>query len=246
MAHHPTARSSTSGGSSRAPAPGGGPRGAGSRPPPPPPAAARARAAPPLAPRGLSDARRAELDRFTETHPHVDELARWRAAVELDGPPPPGRPLGDGDPSAVLRHRYGQWAMETQLGDLRERLARRGQALYLDLPLGVHGEGFDVWRSPELFASDISVGAPPDGFFTAGQNWGFPPVLPDASRADGHAYLRGALAHQLRHAGMVRIDHVMALHGLWWVPAGADATTMWCSVSRTEAEAATRRVTAVR
>lgn len=184
----------------------------------------RSRAALSLAARRLSDARRAELDRFTECHPHVDELARWRAAVELDGPPPPGRPLGDGEPSAVLRHRYGQWAMETQLGELRERLDRRGQALYLDLPLGVHGEGFDVWRSPELFASEVSVGAPPDGFFTAGQNWGFPPVLPDASRADGHAYLRGALAHQLRHAGMVRIDHVMALHRLWWVPAGADAT----------------------
>ena len=133
---------------------------------------------------------------------------------------PLGRPLPDCDPAVVLRHRYGQWAMETQLGALRERLDRRGQALYLDLPLGVHGDGFDVWREPALFASAVSVGAPPDDFFTGGQDWGFPPVLPSASRADGHRYLRSALAHQFRHAGVLRIDHVMGLHRLWWVPDG--------------------------
>lgn len=186
--------------------------------------AARSRAALAAAVGRLSDSRRAELDRFTEARPHVDELARWRAAVDAGGPVPRGRPQPDGDPADVLRHRYGQWAMEAQLGALRERLDRRGQALYLDLPLGVHGQGFDVWRAPALFASDVSVGAPPDGFFTGGQDWGFPPVLPDGSRAEGHGYLRAALAHQLRFAGVVRIDHVMSLHRLWWVPAGAAAT----------------------
>ena len=173
---------------------------------------------------GLGDARRAELDAFTAAHPHVDELARWRAEVDQHGPPPPGRPLTATDADAVLRHRYAQWAMETQLADLSGRLSRRGQSLFLDLPLGVHGAGFDVWRSPELFADGVSVGAPPDDFFTGGQDWGFPPLLPEASRADGHAYLRASLAHQLRHAGVVRYDHVMALRRLWWVPDGAPAT----------------------
>lgn len=175
---------------------------------------------------GLGDARRGELDAFTAAHPHVDELAAWQAEVDRAGAPSPGDPLrhADHDPDTVLRHRYAQWAMEAQLAELAGRLGGRGQSLYLDLPLGVHGAGFDVWRSPGLFAGGVSVGAPPDEFFTGGQDWGFPPLLPEASRADGHAYLRASLAHQLRHAGVVRFDHVMALHRLWWVPAGAPAT----------------------
>ena len=176
---------------------------------------------------GLSDRRRAELDAFTAERPHVDELARWRAEVEQHGPPAPGVPLtvDPADPAdAVLRHRYAQWAMETQLDALQRRLADRGQALYLDLPLGVHGDGFDVWRAPDLFARSIEVGAPPDEFNPAGQGWGFPPMLPEVSRLDGHAYLRAGLAHQLRHAGVVRIDHVMALHRLWWIPGGGAAS----------------------
>ena len=171
----------------------------------------------------LSDRRRAELDAFCAERPVVDELACWWAEVEANGPPAPGRPLTADDPAAVLRHRFAQWAMETQLGDLQSDLARRGQALYLDLPLGVHGDGFDVWRSPELFGRTVEVGAPPDEFNPAGQGWGFPPMLPATSRADGHAYLRAGLAHQLRHAGVVRVDHVMALHRLWWIPGGGSA-----------------------
>ena len=175
---------------------------------------------------GLSDRRRGELDAFTAGRPHVDELACWRAEVEQHGPPLPGVPLtvDPADPAdAVLRHRYAQWAMETQLDDLQTRLAAHGQALYLDLPLGVHGDGFDVWRTPDLFARSVEVGAPPDEFNPAGQGWGFPPMLPEASRLEGHAYLRAGLAHQLRHAGVVRIDHVMALHRLWWIPGGGAA-----------------------
>lgn len=172
----------------------------------------------------LSATRRAELDAFTAVRPLVDELARWRSEVEQHGPPAPGQPLTAEAPDAVLRHRYAQWAMETQLAGLADRLDRRGQSLYLDLPLGVHPSGFDVWRAPELFAAAVSVGAPPDDFFTGGQDWGFPPLLTPASQADGHGYLRAALAHQLRHAGVVRFDHVMALHRLWWIPNGAPAT----------------------
>jgi len=172
----------------------------------------------------LSPARRAELDRFIEARPDLDELARWRAAVDAGGPIPLGRALPETDPAHVLAHQYGQWAMATQMGALQDRLDRRGVALNLDLPLGVHGQGFDVWRAPALFASGANVGAPPDDFFTGGQDWGFPPLLPTASRADGHRYLRSTLAHQFRHAGVVRVDHVMGLHRLWWVPAGAAAT----------------------
>ena len=184
---------------------------------------ARVRAALPTLAGRLSDRRRAELDAFAAARPVVGELAAWRAEVEAHGPPAPGQPLTADDPEAVLRHRYAQWAMEAQLAELRAHLAGRGQSLYLDLPLGVHGDGFDVWRAPALFARTAEVGAPPDEFNPAGQGWGFPPLLPAAGRADGHAYLRAGLAHQLRHAGVVRIDHVMALHRLWWIPGGGSA-----------------------
>jgi 4-alpha-glucanotransferase len=96
--------------------------------------------------------------------------------------------------------------------------------LYLDMPLGAHGDGYDVWRYRELFALGASGGAPPDPVFTQGQDWGFAPVHPQRSRERGHAYLRAYLRHHLRHAGMLRIDHVMGLHRLYWVPRGQPAS----------------------
>jgi 4-alpha-glucanotransferase len=68
-----------------------------------------------------------------------------------------------------------------------------------------------------------SAGAPPDGFFTKGQNWGFPPVNPNTQRNDQYAYLRRVLRTQLQYAGMLRIDHVMSLHRLFFVPSGYEA-----------------------
>src|SRR5690606_27044500 len=109
------------------------------------------------------------------------------------------------------------------LGELSAGLRARGQRLYLDLPLGVHPAGYDVWSRRELFAGGASAGSPPDAFFSLGQNWGFPPLRPDALRETGHAYVIDVLRATLRHAGMLRIDHVMALHRLFWIPAGMEA-----------------------
>jgi len=99
----------------------------------------------------------------------------------------------------------------------------RGMKLYLDLPLGVHPEGFDVWRERKLFALDTSGGAPPDAFFTKGQNWGFPPLHPEAMRKQGYRYLIDCLRHLLQDASVLRIDHVMGLHRLYWIPKGLEA-----------------------
>ena len=93
--------------------------------------------------------------------------------------------------------------------------------LYLDLPLGTSYDGYDVWRRRDLFALQASAGAPPDDFFTKGQDWGFPPLHPERIREDGHAYFRACFANQLRYAGILRIDHVMGLHRLFWIPNGA-------------------------
>jgi 4-alpha-glucanotransferase len=87
----------------------------------------------------------------------------------------------------------------------------------------VHGSSFDVWRHPHLCARGAAAGAPPDSFFTKGQNWGFPPLQPDRLRERGYDHLIACLHHHLEHAGVLRIDHVMQLHRLYWIPQGMEA-----------------------
>ncbi|HEV7922657.1 MAG TPA: 4-alpha-glucanotransferase [Thermoanaerobaculia bacterium] len=112
-------------------------------------------------------------------------------------------------------HSYVQHRMSEQM--------RAQQDLYLDFPLGVSPNGYDVHRYKEHFAQGVSVGAPPDLFFTKGQNWGFPPLDPDATRLRRHDYWRRCVRHHTRHASTLRIDHVMGLHRLFWIPNGAEA-----------------------
>ena len=70
---------------------------------------------------------------------------------------------------------FSQWQTQIQLSNAANRAKQLGVELYLDMPVGVHPQGYDTWRLPELFAHGLSVGAPPDAVFTAGQNWNFPP-----------------------------------------------------------------------
>jgi 4-alpha-glucanotransferase len=156
----------------------------------------------------LSDRRRAELEVFLAARPDLAAYARWR---------------GGGQDAIELLHAYAQWALHDQLADLSRGLDERGQALYLDLPLGVHPDGYDATVHADAFARGVSVGAPPDSFFGDGQDWGFSPLHPQRTRADGHAYLRACLDHHLGPARMLRLDHVMGLHRLWWIPDGASA-----------------------
>lgn len=116
---------------------------------------------------------------------------------------------------AARYHLYVQYRMKQQLGEL--------EGLYLDFPLGVHRNGYDAWRFDAEFAKGVSVGAPPDAFFTKGQNWGFPPLHPEATRIHRHDYFRQCVRTQLEHASILRIDHVMGLHRLFWIPEGMEA-----------------------
>lgn len=127
----------------------------------------------------------------------------------------------DVDPATERFHLAVQLLTAGQVADLAGRLAEAGFRLGLDLALGVHPDGYDVWSRPGLFALDISVGAPPDPGFPSGQDWGFPPIIPEASRAEGHRYVAHSIAHQMAVAGVLRIDHVMALSRLYWIPDGA-------------------------
>lgn len=175
----------------------------------------------------------AALRRYAVEHPELESYARFRALVERRGEGWPAWPEPqrggtiddrDVDPAVVARHRYAQWAVDTQLAELAADFRSRGQALALDLPLGANPAGFDTWSDPELFAAGTATGAPPDDFFSAGQNWGFPPPHPVTTRRHGHRELVLATRLHVRHTGLLRIDHLMSLERLWWIPEGAGAT----------------------
>jgi 4-alpha-glucanotransferase len=117
-------------------------------------------------------------------------------------------------------HLLAQTVLRRQLHDLREGLENDGLRLGLDLAVGVHPDGYDPWSRQSLFADGMSVGAPPDQGFPSGQDWGFTPVLPDASRREGHRYLAASIAHQAGLAGLLRVDHIMAWTRLYWIPHG--------------------------
>jgi 4-alpha-glucanotransferase len=125
---------------------------------------------------------------------------------------------GDYDEAAKNYHLYAQWIVQDQLNALSSRAAARGQFLYLDLPLGLHPAGYDVWRDREFFVQGVSGGAPPDPVFTQGQNWGFPPMNPEAMRLNCYQYVISYLRNHFRFSKLLRIDHVMGLHRLYWIP----------------------------
>jgi 4-alpha-glucanotransferase len=122
----------------------------------------------------------------------------------------------------ALYHSYVQWIARAQLGTLT-RAGRRGARLYLDLPLGVHPSGYDVYRHRDLFLQNTSAGAPPDTFFSQGQDWGFPPLNPRGLRAAEYRYFIQVLRNTFRYAGALRVDHIMGFHRLFVVPRGAQA-----------------------
>ncbi|MDX2342702.1 MAG: 4-alpha-glucanotransferase [Acidimicrobiia bacterium] len=155
-----------------------------------------------------------EMARYSAFRATCDRYGRnWRAWPDN---PHPSR-------SRVDYHLTAQWLAAEQLGNLGRRLGDRGQYLYLDLPIGCNPDGFDIWDQPDLYAA-ASVGAPPDSLFLGGQDWGLPATIPTQSRLDGHGAYIKAVRHQLSVAGLLRIDHVMGLHRMWWVPHGLSAT----------------------
>jgi 4-alpha-glucanotransferase len=176
--------------------------------------------------------RRKQLLRFLRERPQVEDYAQFRATCDYTNLPWQKWPqhmrdgnLGTGDYSEVTKsyHLYTQWLAHEQITALTKRCRARGVQFYLDLPLGVHPAGYDLWRQRDAFATGANVGAPPDAFFSKGQDWGFTPLHPQRLREQGYRYLREVLAFQMRHTGMLRLDHVMSLHRLYWIPQGHSA-----------------------
>ncbi len=150
------------------------------------------------------------LDEARAAMPHLDDYVRYRKKR-------------DGAPAARV-HLYAQAALHRQLTALAAHARDRGVSLYLDLPVGSHGQGYDATRFPQVFATGLCAGAPPDALFAGGQNWGFAPFSPRGLRQDGYRFVRDMLQTHCRYAGILRLDHVMWLHRIYCVPEGRAAT----------------------
>ncbi|MDM0052421.1 malto-oligosyltrehalose synthase [Variovorax sp. J22R115] len=116
---------------------------------------------------------------------------------------------------------YLQWQAARQLETAGARCAALGMGLglYLDLAVSVDRAGSDAWRHRMSFALNARVGAPPDAFNLEGQDWGLPPLRPDRLRESQYAVFIESLRTNMRGAGAIRIDHVMMLMRLFWIPA---------------------------
>ena len=143
-------------------------------------------------------------------HPASPAVAQFRAANERD----------------VDFYRWSQWVLDEQLSDAQNAARRAGMAMGVmhDLAVGVHPEGSDSWSLQDVFAAGMTVGAPPDAFNQAGQDWAQPPWRPDRLAELEYAPFRDMVRTVLRSGGGVRVDHIIGLFRLWWIPAGLGPT----------------------
>ncbi|MEV5322130.1 4-alpha-glucanotransferase [Streptomyces sp. NPDC052687] len=169
----------------------------------------------------------------------LEDHATWCALAEVYGPDWRNWPAGLRDPRSAetarartdLLHRVEfhsrlAWLTDSQLTAAQRTAREAGMPVGIvhDLAVGVHPCGADAWAQQEYFAAGMSVGAPPDAFNARGQDWGLPPWRPDRLAASGYAPYRSLLRALFRYAGALRIDHVMGLFRLWWVPQGEPPT----------------------
>jgi 4-alpha-glucanotransferase len=188
----------------------------------------------------LSPGRAAAYAGFTAAQgTALEDHATWYALAEAHGPDWHAWPAGLRDPRSpqvarersrlrarVDHHAWLTWLTDAQLGAAQQAAREAGMPVGVvhDLAVGVHPAGSDAWSMQDVLAAGMSVGAPPDAFNSRGQDWGLPPWRPDALAATGYAPYRDLIARMLRHAGGLRIDHVMGLFRLWWVPEGRPPT----------------------
>lgn len=121
---------------------------------------------------------------------------------------------------------YVQWQIDIQLQSVQERAIQKGMliGLYHDEALAVDRNGADFWGWQDYFHDGFSVGAPPDAFAPEGQDWGFPPPDRERIRRSGYEPFLKILQVNCRHGGALRIDHVMQLNHLFWIPMGKKAS----------------------
>lgn len=185
---------------------------------------------------GRSPVRQARFDAFrAEQGPGLEDFALWCALTEHVGESVLPAEIDRGsDLVATLReeladrvtfHCWLQWVVDVQLEEAQRAARQAGMRLGImhDLAVGVHPQGADAWAMRDVLAQKVTVGAPPDMYNQQGQDWSQPPWRPDALARAGYRPYRDMLRTVLRHAGAVRIDHILGLFRLWWIPEGAGA-----------------------
>src|SRR5262249_29906924 len=122
-------------------------------------------------------------------------------------------------------HEFLQWIADRQLAACQEIAQRCGMpvGLYVDVAVGMHPHGADAWSRQTSVLADVSIGAPPDEFNPAGQDWGLAPFNPAALAASDFAALRELVRSAMRHAGAIRLDHVLGLKRVFMIPRGSGA-----------------------
>ncbi|MDE3196227.1 MAG: 4-alpha-glucanotransferase [Acidobacteriota bacterium] len=125
----------------------------------------------------------------------------------------------------ILFHGWLQWLVDWQAAEAQKHALARGMkiGLYHDLALATDRCGSDLWAYREFFVKGARVGSPPDDFSPTGQDWSFPPPNEERHRADGYRHYIETIRKTMRHGGALRIDHVMRLYRLYWIPEGHDA-----------------------
>ena len=143
-------------------------------------------------------------------HPRSAAVEQFRAAHE----------------DLVRFHMWLQWIVDGQLASVQRTALEAGMAIgvMLDLAVGVHPEGADAWALQDVLAGGVGVGAPPDMYNQMGQNWHQPPWRPEALATAAFEPYRDMLRTVMSNAGALRIDHVLGLFRMWWVPAGFPAS----------------------
>jgi 4-alpha-glucanotransferase len=127
---------------------------------------------------------------------------------------------------AVMFYQYLQWQIDIQLGAVQQnaRGRRLSIGLYHDLALATDRFGSDLWAHRRFFVNGCRVGSPPDDFAPKGQDWGFPPPNAEIHRENGYRLFVESIRKNCRHGGALRIDHVMRLFRLYWIPDSSDAS----------------------
>ncbi|MGH7678374.1 MAG: 4-alpha-glucanotransferase [Gemmatimonadaceae bacterium] len=168
--------------------------------------------------------------------PELTLFATWMAVAEDSGAPdwrkwpeafqsaesPSVRAFQAANAERVDFFRWLQFVSQQQLAETARRARAGGMAIgvYQDLAIGTSPGGSDTWSYPDLFLPGAAVGAPPDPYSATGQNWGLPPLSPRALRAQRYRYWIQLLRRAFEHAGALRIDHVMGLFRMFWIPEG--------------------------
>ena len=182
--------------------------------------------------------RQSQLDRFIERGgSELSNYALWCALVEREGTIELPEDLARSSAPRVELERlelaervdfyqWCQWVVAEQLEHAQHVAREVGMEIGImaDLAVGVHPYGSEKWSRPELFASGMSVGAPPDVYSQQGQNWSQPPWSPRSLADSGYLPLRDMVRAALANAGAVRIDHILGMFRLWWIPEGRAAT----------------------